>query len=114
MLPLVSHTLLETWRRRQGTTLSLAGYQAAGGLDGALTQSAEAFYTALTEHQQRLARELFLRLTAGWARAPRTPSVAFRAANSTRPPTPRPLWTVRPVLGCSPWTVAMWRSPTRC
>ncbi|KAA6223927.1 hypothetical protein CP973_20170 [Streptomyces albofaciens JCM 4342] len=64
MLPLLSHALLETWRRRQGTTLSLAGYQAAGGLDGALTQSAEALYAALTEHQQRLARELFLRLTA--------------------------------------------------
>ncbi|MFH8350333.1 hypothetical protein [Streptomyces sp. NPDC018045] len=64
MLPLLSHALLETWRRRQGTTLTLAGFQAAGGLDGALAQSAEALYTALTGRQQRLARPLFLRLTA--------------------------------------------------
>ncbi|KOT88541.1 hypothetical protein ADK86_32180 [Streptomyces sp. NRRL F-5755] len=64
MLPLLSHALLETWRRRHGTTLTLAGFQAAGGLDGALTQSAEAVYTALTAAQQRLARQLFLRLTA--------------------------------------------------
>ncbi|MFH8403817.1 hypothetical protein ACH4FX_03450 [Streptomyces sp. NPDC018019] len=64
MLPLLSHALLETWRRRQGTTLTLAGFHAVGGLDGALSQSAEAFYTALTDRQQGLARHLFLRMTA--------------------------------------------------
>lgn len=63
-LPLVSHALLETWRRRRGNTLTLAGYQAAGGIQGALAQSAETFYAGLTPEQQRLARDLFLRLTA--------------------------------------------------
>lgn len=63
-LPLVSHALLETWRRRRGNTLTLAGYQAAGGIRGALSRTAETVYTALTPHQQRFAKELFLRLTA--------------------------------------------------
>ncbi|WP_440862353.1 nSTAND1 domain-containing NTPase [Streptomyces capoamus] len=31
-LPLLSHVLLETWRRRRGKTMTLAGYEAAGGL----------------------------------------------------------------------------------
>lgn len=63
-LPLVSHALLETWRRRRGNTLTLAGYQAAGGIDGALAVTAERIYAALNTAQQRAARDLFLRLTA--------------------------------------------------
>ncbi|TCO62273.1 helix-turn-helix domain-containing protein [Actinocrispum wychmicini] len=63
-LPLMSHALVETWRRRRGTTLTLAGYQAAGGVEGALTQTAERVYTGLDGEQQRMAREIFVRLTA--------------------------------------------------
>ncbi|MFD2416893.1 nSTAND1 domain-containing NTPase [Amycolatopsis pigmentata] len=63
-LPLMSHALVETWRRRRGTTLSLAGYQTAGGVEGALAQSAERVYQALNRDQRSLAREMFLRLTA--------------------------------------------------
>jgi energy-coupling factor transporter ATP-binding protein EcfA2 len=63
-LPLMSHTLVETWRRRRGTTLSLTGYQASGGIDGAIQQTAEATYTALDTGQQHVAREILLRLTA--------------------------------------------------
>jgi WD40 repeat protein len=63
-LPLVSHALLETWRRRRGNTLTLAGYQAAGGIDGALAATAERTYATLTDDQQRAAKDLFLRLTA--------------------------------------------------
>ncbi|WP_306215880.1 nSTAND1 domain-containing NTPase [Actinoplanes sp. RD1] len=64
VLPLLSHALLETWRRRRGTTLTLTGYQAAGGIDGALAHTAESAYRALTPQQQRVARHLLLRLTA--------------------------------------------------
>ncbi|NUW33063.1 helix-turn-helix domain-containing protein [Nonomuraea sp. SMC257] len=46
-LPLVSHALLETWHRRRGTTLTLAGYEAAGGLSQAVARTAEDAYTAL-------------------------------------------------------------------
>jgi hypothetical protein len=64
VLPLVSHALLETWRRRRGTALTLAGYEAAGGIQHALAQTAERTYTALETDQRAVARQIFLRLTA--------------------------------------------------
>ncbi len=63
-LPLVSHALWETWRRRRGTGLFLAGYQAVGGLDGAVAQSAEHVYGELDAEHRRAARRILLRLTA--------------------------------------------------
>ena len=63
VLPLMSHALLETWRRRRGTTLTLAGYEAAGGIQHAIAQTAERTYTSLERHQRALARQVFLRLT---------------------------------------------------
>ncbi len=63
-LPLLSHALLETWRRRRGNALTLAGYRAAGAMEGALARTAETFYSSLTPAQQRSARQLFLRLTS--------------------------------------------------
>ncbi|MEU6033884.1 hypothetical protein ABZ801_00585 [Actinomadura sp. NPDC047616] len=63
-LPLVSHALRETWRRRRGNTLTLAGYEAAGGIRHALSRTAEAVHTGLTAEQRRLARGVFLRLVA--------------------------------------------------
>ncbi len=62
VLPLLSHALLETWRRRKGNTLTLAGFQAAGGLDGALVRTAETIFGGLTTQQQHLAERLFKRL----------------------------------------------------
>ncbi|MEU4765640.1 hypothetical protein AB0H12_20530 [Actinosynnema sp. NPDC023794] len=64
VLPLVSHALLETWRRRKGGMLTLAGYRAAGGIEGALAQTAEDLYGSMSEDRQWITRELFLRLTA--------------------------------------------------
>jgi WD40 repeat protein len=64
VLPLLSHALLETWRRRQGNALTLASFTAAGGIRGALTQSTEAFYLALGPQDQNLVKQLFLRLVA--------------------------------------------------
>lgn len=63
-LPLLSHALLETWKRRRGNALTLAGYRAAGGIEGALTQTAEEFHNALNGSRRRAARRLFLRLVA--------------------------------------------------
>ncbi|QFZ18948.1 nSTAND1 domain-containing NTPase [Saccharothrix syringae] len=63
-LPLVSHALLETWRRRRGNTLTLAGYQAAGGIRSALARTAEHVYTELPPARRELARQVLLRLTA--------------------------------------------------
>ncbi|AWK12516.1 XRE family transcriptional regulator [Streptomyces spongiicola] len=63
-LPLLSHALLETWHRRRGNLLTLAGLEAVGGIEGALVESAEAFYTDLDPEQRGAARRLLLRLTA--------------------------------------------------
>lgn len=64
VLPLLSHALLETWRRRRGNTLTLAGYQAAGGITHAITHTAERVYAQCDIRQQRLVESLLLRLTA--------------------------------------------------
>ncbi|MFD7713199.1 XRE family transcriptional regulator [Streptomyces sp. NPDC059786] len=63
VLPLLSHALLETWRRRRGNALTLAGFEAAGGLEGALARTAEEFYQGLDAEQRELARRMFVRLT---------------------------------------------------
>jgi hypothetical protein len=63
-LPLLSHALLETWRRRSGRTMTLKGYAESGGVRGAIAKTADrVFYQRLTAHQQILARNIFLRLT---------------------------------------------------
>ena len=61
-LPLMSHALLETWRRRRGRTLTLKGYEAAGGVRGAITQTAEDLYGSLSPEEAALARRVMLRL----------------------------------------------------
>ncbi|MGB0385074.1 MAG: CHAT domain-containing protein [Ardenticatenaceae bacterium] len=62
-LPLLSHALLETWERRQGRTLTFAGYHESGGVKGAIAQSADRIYKELTKQQQPIARAIFLQLT---------------------------------------------------
>ena len=61
-LPLMSHALLETWRRRRGRTLTVMGYEAAGGVRGAITQTAEDLYGSLSPEEAALARRVMLRL----------------------------------------------------
>lgn len=64
-LPLISHAMAETWRRRDGQTLSLQGYRDAGGVAGAISQTADTLYeTALSEPEQQACRRLMLRLVA--------------------------------------------------
>ena len=43
-----SHALLETWQRHRGRTLTLADYLAAGGVQGAVAQTAEDVYAGLS------------------------------------------------------------------
>lgn len=61
-LPLLSHVLRETWRRRKGRALTLAAYEAAGGVHGAIAQTAEEMYKDLSPDQAALARLILLRL----------------------------------------------------
>ncbi len=63
-LPLLSHALLETWKRRRGRMLALNGYTAAGGVRGAISETAESVvYDQLAPAQRVIARQIFLRLT---------------------------------------------------
>ncbi|MEI2609108.1 MAG: cytochrome D1 domain-containing protein [Candidatus Promineifilaceae bacterium] len=62
-LPLLSHALLETWRRREGRTLTHAGYVASGQVMGAIATTAQHTFDSLTTEQQAVARHIFLQLT---------------------------------------------------
>ncbi|TQM83897.1 WD-40 repeat-containing protein [Saccharothrix saharensis] len=64
VLPLVSHALLETWRRRRGVALTLAGYEEVGGVEHSIARSAEQVYTAMSPAGRQVAKEVFLRLIA--------------------------------------------------
>ncbi|MEU6549018.1 hypothetical protein ABZ915_01855 [Streptomyces sp. NPDC046915] len=61
-LPLMSHALLETWRRRRSRALNETAYEAAGGLHGAIARTAEEAFGRLTAIQSALARGILLRL----------------------------------------------------
>ena len=68
-LPLFSHALAQTWSRREGRTLTVAGYRASGGVGGALAHTAEAVHAALPPAQRAVLRSLMLRLVVGGGEA---------------------------------------------
>jgi WD40 repeat protein/DNA-binding SARP family transcriptional activator len=61
-LPMMSHALRETWQRREGRTLTVAGYQASGGIREAVARSAEDIYSRIDEDERSMLRHLLLRL----------------------------------------------------
>ena len=62
-LPLLSHALLETWKRRRGRVMTVSGYTETGGVQGAIAQTAETvFRQRLTAAQQPIARMIFIKL----------------------------------------------------
>ncbi|MEU8824845.1 DNA-binding protein [Streptomyces sp. NPDC048636] len=61
-LPLMSHALLETWRRRRGRTLTEVAYESVGGVHGAIAATAERVHGELSADQAELARRILLRL----------------------------------------------------
>jgi WD40 repeat protein/DNA-binding SARP family transcriptional activator len=62
-LPLLSHALLETWKRRAGHMLTLKGYAEAGGVRGAIAHTAESLYQTLPPDEQMITRSILVRLT---------------------------------------------------
>ncbi|WP_416974262.1 helix-turn-helix domain-containing protein [Streptomyces sp. 4F14] len=89
-LPMLSHALLETWRRRRGRALTLAAYEAAGGVRGAVAATAEELYRQLTPAQARIARHLLLRMVEPGLGTPDTRRPLSRAelAEHTNPDVP--------------------------
>ena len=61
-LPLLSHALLSTWELSSTSTITVADYQASGGISDAITRTAEGVLAKLPIVQKEMARRLFLRL----------------------------------------------------
>ncbi len=61
-LPLLSHALLETWRRRERGRLTLDAYRDSGGVTAAVAITAENTYAELSARGQAVARAVLLRL----------------------------------------------------
>ena len=62
-LPLLSHALLSTWELSSTSTITVADYQASGGISDAITRTAEGVFTEMEgDDKQEMARRLFLRL----------------------------------------------------
>jgi WD40 repeat protein/transcriptional regulator with XRE-family HTH domain len=61
-LPLVSHALLATWQQREDTTLTVAGYERTGGIQGAIARTAETVFAQLYPAEQKSIRRILSRL----------------------------------------------------
>ena len=61
-LPLLSHALLATWERANQQTMTLADYEAVGGIGGGVARTAEQVFAGLDDEGRRFARQLFVRL----------------------------------------------------
>jgi Tol biopolymer transport system component len=79
VLPLLSHALDQAWRSRTGQAVTLADYERAGGIEGAVAGSAQRVHDGLTPGQQAAARQVFLRLTATSSEGVDTADRATRA-----------------------------------
>src|SRR5215813_9440747 len=79
-LPLVAHALVETWMRRQGNSLTLDGFRAAGGVAGAISQTADAtFEHRFNSAEKEATKRLFLRLVTPGEGTPDTRRTLDRA-----------------------------------
>lgn len=61
-LPLFQYVLTQLFDERAGIVLTRSAYRRIGGLRGALARRAEGVYQTLDEEEQRVARQLLLRL----------------------------------------------------
>ncbi|MBD2677209.1 CHAT domain-containing protein [Nostoc paludosum FACHB-159] len=62
-MPLLQHALLEMWKRRHGRWLRCSEYQAIGGVNMAIAQTADDFYNTLSATEQDQVKNIFIRLT---------------------------------------------------
>jgi WD40 repeat protein len=63
-LALLSYALQQTWHNREGRRLTVAGYRATGGIDGAVAQAADDVYDRLDPAGQAAMRRVLLRLVS--------------------------------------------------
>ncbi len=79
-LPLLSHALLETWERRRGVVMTLGGYRASGGVEGAIAKTAENVIQLFDDSQRAIAERIFLALTELGEGSEDTRRIASRAS----------------------------------
>jgi DNA-binding SARP family transcriptional activator/WD40 repeat protein len=61
-LPLLSHALTQVWSRREGRVMTVEGYRGSGEIQGAIAQTAETVFAALSPDEGRMLRDILLRL----------------------------------------------------
>ncbi|MGM1062501.1 nSTAND1 domain-containing NTPase [Saccharothrix sp. Mg75] len=61
-LPMLAHALRSTWSNRDGSTMTVAGYEASGGIDGAIAATADRVLADLGEKNGPRAASLLPRL----------------------------------------------------
>ncbi|MFN8109263.1 MAG: serine/threonine-protein kinase [Thermoleophilia bacterium] len=89
-LPLMGHLLTEVWQRRRGNRLTIDGYEASGGLEGALAQRADDTQSSLAPEEQAVARRVLVRMvrvgegTDDTRRRVSTPDLALSPADGER------------------------------
>ncbi len=62
-MPLLQHALLELWKRRHGRWLRAVEYEAIGGVNMAIAQTADDVYNTLSSPEQEQVKNIFIRLT---------------------------------------------------
>jgi WD40 repeat protein/DNA-binding winged helix-turn-helix (wHTH) protein len=62
-LPLLSHTMAEMFKRREGLKLTIGAYLAIGRVKGAITHHADAVFTSLSVREQEIAKHILIMLT---------------------------------------------------
>ncbi|MGW1878592.1 nSTAND1 domain-containing NTPase [Streptomyces sp. NPDC001975] len=86
-LPLMAHALREVWRRRSAKTLTLAAYEAVGGVRGAVAHTAEELHARCTPAEAAAVRALLLRMVTPGDGTGDTRRPAQRAELGTDPAT---------------------------
>lgn len=62
-LPLLSHTMSELFKQRDGVRLTFRSYRAIGKVRGAIEQHADLVFDSLTDAEKEIARNVLIRLT---------------------------------------------------
>ena len=63
-LPLLQYALSELFEHRDGAVMTRSAYRTTGGVSGALATRAEQLYSELSEDEQAVTRQFFLRLVS--------------------------------------------------
>ena len=65
LLPLLSHALMETWKNKESSTLTINGYEKSGGINKAITKTADHLFNyELNDDEKFIGKRILIRLTS--------------------------------------------------